>query len=486
MGASILRPRIAIAVAALLALGACMTNPATGRTQMAPLISSEDEARAGAEAHPKIIEAYGGVYSDPEVSAYVAKVTSRIAKASDRPDIAYRVTVLNSPVVNAFALPGGYVYVTRGLLALVDDEAELAGVLGHEIGHVIARHSAQRQTAALGASVLGAVLGAVAGSDAVNQVAGLGGQGLLASYSRDQEFEADQIGVLYLAKAGYDPYAEADFLETMGAQEALHARISNQQHDDTRVDWLASHPATPDRVAAARAHADETGIAQGAGDRERQAFMHAIDGLLYGDSPENGIVRDGRFAHPKLRIAFTAPKGFVITNTAQAVIVQGPEKTIVKFDSGRKASGVDIGTYLAQDWAAGVPIKGLERFTLNGMNAAEATARIGDYNGRLIAIETAPDTVYRFLIGTKPAVGTRYDRALKELVTSFRRLTEAEARAVKPLRIRIVTVKAGDTAASIAARMAFSDFKVERFRVLNGLKPDEQPKPGTLVKIIAD
>ncbi len=134
--------------------------------------------------------------------------------------------MLDSPVVNAFALPGGYVYVTRGLMALVNDEAELAGVIGHEIGHVAARHSAQRQTAALGTSVLGAVLGAVVGSSAVNQVVGLGGQGFLASYSRDQEYEADMLGVRYLANAGYDPYAAADFLHSMNAQDQLEAKMA--------------------------------------------------------------------------------------------------------------------------------------------------------------------------------------------------------------------------------------------------------------------
>ena len=474
------------AFSALLILCACTTNPATGHSQLAPLMSSEDEARAGAEAHPKIVEAYGGVYQDERVGAYVAKVASRIARGSDRPDIAYRVTVLNSPAVNAFALPGGYVYVTRGLLALVDDEAELAGVLGHEIGHVVARHSAQRQTAALGASVLGAVIGAVVGSDAASRVVGAGGQGLLASYSRDQEFEADAIGVRYLAKAGYDPSAEADFLEAMGAEEQLRARIAGRQNDGAQMSWLASHPATPDRVAAARRHADESGIAPGTGDRDRDALMHAIDGLIYGDSPESGIVRGQTFYHPKLRFSFSAPQGFSIVNSTRAVIVTGPDGTVVKFDAGRKAPNVEIGIYLTSVWAEGVALKGLERFKIDGMNAASSAARVGDYNAQLVAIEAAPDTVYRFLMGTKPSAGSRYNKPLTELVRSFHRLTAAEARAVKPLRIRIATVQPGDTVEMLSRRMAFADHRAERFRVLNGLRPGVEPKPGMLVKIIGE
>lgn len=474
-----------LAISGLVLLAGCTTNAATGESQLATIMSAEDEAQAGAAAHPKIVAAYGGVYSDDRVGEYVALVTSRIGKGSDRPDIAYRVTVLNSPVVNAFALPGGYVYVTRGLLALVDDEAELAGVLGHEIGHVIARHGAQRQTAALGASVIGAVLGAVVGSQAVNQVVGLGGQGLLAGYSRDQEYEADALGVRYLARAGYDPYAQGDFLAVMEEQRKLQAFVTGQKYDNS-ADWLASHPATPERVAAARAHAADTGVLPGAGDRNRAGLMRAIDGIVYGDSPEQGLVRGRIFTHPSGRIRFEAPPKFTIVNGADAVLIQGPEKTLAKFDSGAKSPGVDIGTYLAGVWAADVQLSPVARFTVNGMPAASALTRIGDYNARLVAIEVEPGRVYRFLMGVRPETGKRYENALQTLVMSFRRISSAEAAAAKPLRIRIVTVKAGDTVASIGARMAYPDFRVERFRALNGLSPGEPLRSGMLVKIVGE
>jgi predicted Zn-dependent protease len=466
-------------------LAGCTTNAATGKSQLATLMSADDEARAGAEAHPKIVAAYGGVYKDERVGEYVARVTSRIAKGSDRPDIAYRVTVLNNQVVNAFALPGGYVYVTRGLLALVDDEAELAGVLGHEIGHVIARHSAQRQTAALGASVIGAVLGAVVGSQAVNQVVGLGGQGLLAGYSRDQEYEADALGVRYLAKAGYDPYAQGDFLATMEEQRKLQALITGQKYDAS-ADWLASHPATPERVAAARDHAADTGMLPGTGDRNRNGLMRAIDGMVYGDSPEQGFVRGRIFIHPTERIRFEAPPQFTVVNGPDAVLVQGPNKTLAKFDSGAKSPNVEIGTYLAGVWASGIRISPVDRFTVNGMPAASALTKIGEYNARLVAIEVEPGRAYRFLMGTLPATGTRHDKALHDLVMSFRRLSTAEAAKAKPLRIRIATVKSGDTVASLGARMAYPDFRVERFRALNGLDANERLTPGMLVKLVGE
>ena len=474
----------AIFLAVIFLAAGCTTNPATGERQLAPLMSAEQEAQAGADAHPKILAAYGGAYSDAKLGSYVASVTARIVKATNRPDGPYRVTVLDSPVVNAFALPGGYVYVTRGLMALVNDEAELAGVIGHEIGHVNARHSAQRQTAAMGTSLLGAVLGAVVGSDAVNQIVGLGGQGLLASYSRDQEYEADMLGVRYLAKAGYDPFAAADFLQSMGAQEALNAQIRNAQYDASRNDWLASHPATPDRVAAARQHASDTGIAQGQLPRNRDAYLSAVDGMLYGDDPEQGIVRDREFIHPKLRFAFDAPQRFTITNSARAVLIEGPDGTVVQFDGAKKAAGVEIGQYLADVWGKGVKLSPVERFKVNGMNAATAAAKVGKYNGRLVAIEYAPGEVYRFLAGTLPQTGNTYAAAIQSLVMSFRKIPAAEAKAVKPLRIDIVTVRAGDTAETLGRRMVFSDYAADRFRVLNGLGRGEQPARGQRVKLV--
>lgn len=476
----------AAAMAGFLALAACTTNPATGARQITPIMSPADEARAGAELHPKILKAFGGAYGDEKLGAYVAGVTSRIVRATNRPDEPYRVTVLDTPAINAFALPGGYVYVTRGLIALANDEAELASVIGHEIGHVAARHSAQRHTAAVGTSILGAVLGAVVGSQALNQAFGLGGQGFLANYSRDQEYEADMLGIRYLAGAGYDPYSAADFLESMGANEALEAKLRGVQRDGTQTNWLASHPATPARVEAALAHARETGIRPGGGARGRDTFLSAINGMLYGDNPSQGIVRDRLFIHPELRFAFEAPPGFVIVNGATAVTMQGPERSIAKFDMGKKAPGDEIGSYLSGTWAAGVRIGAVERFTINGMKAAAAPTRIGDYDARLVTIEFSPDQVGRFILGTLPQSGAKYMPALQETVRSFRRISAAEAKAVKPLRLRLLTARSGDSITSLSQRMIHSEHKADRFRVLNGLASGEQVVAGRRYKIIAE
>ncbi len=476
----------ALIAAAFIGVSGCTTNPATGARQIAPIMSPADEAKAGAAAHPKILQAYGGAYDDERLGAYVAGVTARIVRATNQPENPYRVTVLDSPVVNAFALPGGYVYVTRGLMSLANDEAELASVIGHEIGHVAARHSAQRHTAAVGTSVLGAVLGAVVGSSAVNQVLGLGGQGLLASYSRDQEYEADLLGVRYLANAGYDPYAAADFLGSMNAREMLEAKLRNMPGSDARNSWLASHPATPARIEAALVHARDSGIARSAAERNRDAYLTAIDSMLYGDNPAQGIVRDRLFIHPALRFSFEAPPGFIIVNAPTQVTVQGPDRTVAKFDMGKKPAGQEIGDYLGNNWASGVRIGAVERFTLNGMKAATAPTAIGDYNARLVAIEFAPEQVSRFILGTLPQTGQKHATALQDMVMSFRKISVAEARAAKPLRIRIVTARRGDSAASLSTRMSYAEHREERFRVLNGLDSGDSVVAGARYKIVSE
>ena len=470
------------ALLSLSLLGGCTTNPATGKTSLVALSSAQDDARIGAEAHPQIIAAYGGVYDDPRIGDYVTRVTQRVVHGTSQPNQPYRVTVLNSPIVNAFALPGGYVYVTRGLLALVNDEAELAGVLGHEIGHVIARHSARRQTAAFGASLIGAVLGAVTGSSAVNQAAGLGGQGLIAGYSRDQEYEADMLGVRYLAAAGYDPYAQSDFLKTMGENSQIEAQIAGQS-ERVQTDWLNDHPATLERVTAARREAT-TNKREGDQYRGRNVYLNAINGMVFGESADHGFIRGRNFIHTQARFRFEAPSGFQIVNNANEVMVLGPDKTIAKFSMANKSTNIPIDVYLERVWAANVAISPVQRFTIRGLSAASATTRIGDYDARLVAIAGPNGKAYRFLMGAQRGTYPRYVRDFDELVFSFRLISAKEAHAIKPLRIHIVTVMQGDSVASLAADMSFSDHRAQRFRALNGLDSDTVLVPGEKVKIV--
>lgn len=475
-----------------LALAGCETNPATGERNFS-LMSPKQERAIGAQEHPKILRAYGGAYDSAQLGGYVAQVGGTIASNSDMAGSGFRFTLLNSPIVNAFALPGGYVYISRGLMALANSEAELAGVLGHEVGHVTARHSAQRysraQVAGLGGLILGAVLDAPLANDLIN----LGGGLYLSKYSRDQEFQSDQIGVKYMSKAGYDPYDMGDFLASMGAQSALHAKIEGRKSDPNKVEYFSTHPNTADRVSRAHGYAANTGYSRGERPDRASTYLKMIDGMIYGDDPAQGFVRDRNFDHPEMRVHFTAPEGFRLVNQADGVYGQGPDGSVLKFDTASDFSNTkSVSRYLSETWAASLKVKvtNVQTGTVNGMSMATATQRISTKSGptdlRLVVYQSAPDQVFRFMVMTKPEATSKLTPGIKGMINSFRKISASEAAKLKPLRIRVVRVQRGQTVSGIAKRMVFSDYKEERFRVLNGLSSREGLRAGQMVKIITE
>ena len=491
--------------AILLALGlsagcASTVNPATGQRQYTSL-SQADEQRIGAQEHPKVLKQFGGVYDNPKIGGYVAQIGGRLAANSELPKQKWTFTVLDSPIVNAFALPGGYIYISRGLMSLANSEAELAGVLGHEIGHVTGRHTAQRVTRAQAVGVGGllASIGAAAlGVDPrlAGQLAQVAGQGYVASFSRSQELEADQLGVRYLARTGYDPFAQADFLANLQAQSTLQSRLSGGGYDPNRVDFFATHPATAQRVREAAAAAQRAGINinQGA-PRRRDAYLRLIDGMIYGDSPEKGYVKGATFEHPALRFKFSFPKGYQVVNSDKAVSAKGPKGQSIIFDGGSAHSG-SMAAYIQQKWVPALAQKSrisqprkLDEFEVNGLPGATAVVSAatskGEVEARLIAIN-AGDRVYRFTALYPPQLSGAMQEPLQRMSYSFRKLSAAQAAALKPLRVRVIKVKSGDTVAGLARRMAQSGDREARFRVLNGLGPKDQLQAGQLVKIVTE
>ncbi|GIK99165.1 MAG: metalloprotease [Alphaproteobacteria bacterium] len=470
------------------ALAGCSTNPATGRQSFTGFMSEEDEVQIGREQHPQITAEFGGVYDDPEITRYVDSIGQFLASTSEMPDLKFTFTVLDSPVVNAFALPGGYVYVTRGLMALANSEAELAGVIGHEIGHVTARHSAQRYSQSMLANIGMLGVAIATGSGALANLAGTGAQLYLQSYSRDQEFEADMLGVRYLSRATYEPQAMSSFLGSLLADSRLEAALAGQPGAADEYNIMATHPRTADRVQRAIAAAGEKPVDDAM--IERDIYLDKIDGMLYGDDPKEGFIKGSRFAHPVLKFEFTVPQDFRLRNSSAAVIAQGPNGAGIQFDQAPGAPGGDLVDYLAHDWAGKISLQNLERITVNGMEGATGTARVNTNAGaadlRLVAIRYDPRTVYRFLMLTPRNLTDRLSEELRRTTYSFRKLTDAEARALKPQRIRVVTVGAGDTVESLARRMAIEDHQVERFRVLNGLTDGEAVRPGQRVKLVAE
>lgn len=474
---------------ACLLIGAAIgVPPIVSAPAQAQFMSKSKELHVGAEEHPKIIKQYGGVYDEPQVSGYVASIGGRIVANSDIPGQRFHFTVLDSPVVNAFALPGGYVYVTRGLIALANNEAELASVLAHEVGHVAARHTAQRYNRGVGMAIGGALLDALLGNQIVSNLVQQGGQLYLLSYSRKQEYEADQLGVRYLARTGYDPYAEADFLHSLEANDALESAIEGGKNPRPS-EFLATHPMTAKRVAEAINAARASGVPVESRPRLRDEFLNSIEGLTYDGSPEQGYVRDRTFLHPKLGFAFTVPPGFKVKDGPEAIIASGPGEYKIKFDIAPLRRPTSMAVYLTSEWANDVSLHNPEGLIINGMQAATGETPIATNAGRglvrLIAIGLAPDKAARIMILMPEEPGPDLQAELRRFTYSFHVLSQAEAANTRPQRVISIPVRPGDSVASIAARMPFEDYREPRFRILNGFGPELVLTPGMRVKVIA-
>jgi predicted Zn-dependent protease len=477
-----LRVAIGAALASLL-LAACnslMTagvapEAAVGGPQAVPAATG-----VGAEEHARIVAAYGGIYHDDRLEQTVARIVGRIVAASDQPEQSYRITILNSPAVNAFALPGGYLYVTRGLLALANDSSEVAAVLAHEMAHVIANHAIERQNKARNAVIVSRVVTDVLGDD--GQLALASSQRSLASFSRQQELEADAMGVRTIGKAGYDPFAAARFLTTM----ALYQQYKTAAGPiiEKRPDFLASHPSTPERVDFAARAAREFG-APGIGEVDRERYLAGIDGLIFGDDPSQGYVRERTFIHPTLGVGFTVPDGFVIDNASDAVLATGADGTALRFDAVALVRGADLGQYLASGWVNGLRESSISRFTVNGMPAASAHATAKGWEFRIAIVQAASGATYRFIFANESAT-PGLEKAATETVASFRQLDQRTLANLKPLRVAIVTARPGDTEQSLAARMSGVDRPRELFRVLNHIQPATPITPGTRFKVVTD
>jgi predicted Zn-dependent protease len=465
-------------------LSACSTNPATGEQQFAPFMSPSQEINVGAQEHQNVVKEFG-IYGDQGLQSYVGGVGQKISANTERTDVQYKFFVVDSPVVNAFALPGGYVYASRGLVALANSEAELAAVLAHETGHITARHSAERYSRGVLASVGAAVLGAAIGSEGAAQAAGLGSELYIRSYSRGQENQADSLGIRYLTQGGYDPNAMSWFLSNLQADSALEGHIAGNGGDN--FSYFSTHPATADRVSSTVTEARQY---PAGGKVEREAYLKSIDGLVYGDSPEQGFVRGRDFYHTQMGFGFSAPEGFNIVNQPAEVVATSKSGAVMIFDIAGVKQNIDPKTYLTQLWMKDNPPGNVENIEVNGLRAAtggfEANVSGTPMTVRLVAIEWKPGIFARFQIGIPRNASAAVVDGLKAATYSFHNLSSSEKSSIKPFRIRLVTAKAGDTVASLAARQPFETYSAERFRVLNGLRPGEEVRAGVMYKIVSD
>ncbi|HMN71184.1 MAG TPA: M48 family metalloprotease [Rhodoblastus sp.] len=471
-----------------LALAGCATLERQGELpQQGPAVPPAAPRTVGVDAlttaeHKKLVAQFGGEYHWPAAEAYLNAILVKLAAASDVPTTPYRVTILNTPVVNAFALPSGNLYISRGLLALANDSAEVAAVMAHEIGHVTARHAAARAEQEKRAAVIASAASVIQSRQKGEEVENT--QRLsFASFSRQQEVEADRIGVNVIARAGYDPYGAARFLTSLGRSTALRAELLGQKTPD-KPDILATHPSTPERIALATQAARQIG-APGIGATDRAGYLAAIDGMNFGEDPADGIVRGRRFLQPRLHFAFTAPEGFVLDNTPRALLGRahgGAEA--VRVDSVPDNSGGALDAYLASGWLDGLLRSSVQTGEINGMPAAFGMARAGEWNFRVAVVRKDGD-IYRLLFAARAmddATTAKFDQAIQ----SFRTLSDEEAAKVKPLKLQVVKAGLTDNVDALARRMGIADRPMDMFLLLNGLSPGATLKSGESYKIVAD
>ena len=438
---------------------------------------------ANQREHQRILAAYGGAYPAPRLEPLLTQTVQKLVAASERPDLKYEITILNSPSVNAFALPTGQLYITRGLLALANDTSELASVLSHEMAHVIARHASIREDQARQAALVNRVATDLLSDPQLGALALAKSKITLASFSRAQEFEADGIGVGISARAGYDPYGAQRFLTSLGMNSQLRAQSANI--DPRAPDFLSSHPATPERVSNAQSNARQFSSPPRTDGRDKADYLALVDGLAFGEDPSEGFVRGRRFLHPKLGFTFTAPDGFSLENTAQAVFgVKDGGAQALRLDVVSVPTEQALTEYLVSGWIENIDPNSVEALTVNGHPAATATASGDQWTFRLYTVRFGSE-VYRFIFAAKNRTEA-VDRVFRDSIGSFRRMTLAEIRLAKPHRIKVVTVGPRDTVERLARRMAVADRQVERFRVLNGLAANDKVRAGDAVKIVVE
>ena len=477
----------------LLGATAMALTPAASSAQAGRYLNPRDVAEAQRQ-HAELVAEFGGAETGAR-GAYVESVGRRVAAFSGvaNSGAAFRFTTLNAAVENAFAVPGGNVYITRQLMALMEDEAQLAFALGHEAGHIAADHSRARQQAARRNSIsgiFGALLGSVLGGgfgSAIAQMSQQRAQLATLGFSREQEYQADMLGTRYLVAAGYDPAGGPGILAALGRSTALQARVQGRTNRQT-PEWASTHPLSENRTQRALAGARATGRL-GTGIRNRDQFLAQLEGVYVDDDPEQGIIDGRSFTHPDLRIQFAVPVGYLMQNSTRAVTVKGSAGQ-AQFSGGRYSGSMENYIYqvfqgLSGDRQQQLSIPPAQRTTINGLPAAYTTSRANTSSGvfdvSVMAYQWNPNTIYHFVMLTQGGTGMA---PFAQMVNSLRRITPGEAANIRPRVIDVVTVRQGDTVQSMASRMAYRDFQLDRFLAFNGLNAGSRLVPGQKVKLI--
>src|SRR5262252_2397918 len=467
---------------ALLLAAACATNPVTGRREFS-LMSEDQEIQIGQEQDAQVRKEMG-VYSDRAIQQYVNDVGLKLAQVSERPNLPWHFTVVDVPAINAFALPGGYIYITRGILPFLDDESQLAGVLGHEIGHVTARHAASQYSKST-LSQVGLLATAIfaPGGAAIAQAGGSGLGLLLLKNSRDDEAQADGLGVRYASRAGWDPAGIPRMLTTLG-------RIEEASDSKGVPNWLETHPQPEDRVQRVQAAVREAEAGAPKFTTDHDGYLRRMTGIVWGDSPDQGIVRGSSFLHKGLRFALDFPAGWPIQNGTTQVAAKEPNgKSLIVLEPIRRPAGRTIeDTAIITMQNAGfrqvdggpTNINGLRGYLGSYVGALQNFGRV-----QLRALFVQNDRSMYLLAGVAPidnypAMATTFSKSLE----SFRALSAADAERLQPNRVQLYTAKQGDTWQGIAEHESKGLIKPTTLAIMNGHPVNDQPAPGERLKIV--
>ena len=428
--------------------------------------------------HSRILAAFGGEYESRELEALGAEILEKLAPVSELPAQRYRLSILNSSGINAFALPSGHIYITRGMLALINDTAEFAAVLGHEMAHISANHAAMREEQVKTDEIVARFRSRLLNDQTGAQQRLSSGRITLAGFSRAQELQADAIGVNTVAKAGFDAFGASRFLTNLERYMAAYGAPKSNQPD-----FLATHPSNPERIQQALMSARTfTGPDQGIRDRER--YLKAIDGLAYGDDPRRGLVRGRSYIHARLGFTMLAPEGFALDNGAQAVTGIGPNDTALRLDLVKIPASQSLSDYLASGWADGLITGTIEPSTINGFQIASALAKSGEWTFRIYVIRFGTE-VYRVIFGAQNLT-PEIDASFRASMDSFRRLTSNEIRDIRQPRIRIIRNSAGDSVQTLSDRRGGGPELARQLRILNGLDLQEDRFPGDSIKVVEE
>jgi predicted Zn-dependent protease len=484
-----LRCLAAFAVAVLTLAGGCASNPVTGGHDIVTM-SEKQEIELGQKMHPQILQQYGR-YDDEQLQQYVDSVGQRIARVSHRPNLQYTFTVLDSNEVNAFALPGGYVYITRGIMAYLNNEAQLAAVLGHEIGHVAARHAVRQQTGATAAGVGAAVIGILSGVPPLGDIASEAGSALLSGYGRDMELEADKLGSEYLNRIGYQPEAMIDVIRLLKNQEMLEVQMARQENRKPHIyhGVFATHPDNDTRLQEAVKAAHKINVTEQRPDN-RDVYLAHVNGLAVGSSRAQGVVRGSRFYHGDLGITMAFPTGWVVDNQRARVLAVSPAKdAFIDVSAEAPPQNVRPKEFLGRLLQGNATSKS-QPLEVNGLDGYAATIRSAQLPGGgqgpvEVAVVYYNNLAYIFKGAPRQAAGfTSFEPVFLSSVQTFRRMKAGEFQRAEPDHLVLVQTAPGTTIEQLAQSSPIEKYALERLRLLNDLYPDKEPVAGQKLKIV--